>query len=196
MADLGDPATAHLGYMPPPPARIRRLGPHEVLDDEHGFTLWGLASCAGDPPREPVVTATAWEFATQELPGGASGRWVCLRYGTHDGGGLARAVLVVRTDEGTETTTVGERSGGWECSNLDRQVVAGTWWRSPGGRWHYLAAASREVAELSVSGAVAEEGDGPVLAVAGPRRGDGPPAEPVTVRAVDAHGDEMTPLTG
>ncbi|MCY9784299.1 hypothetical protein KIK06_10385 [Nocardiopsis sp. EMB25] len=196
VADLGDPATAHLGYMPPPPARIRRLGPHEVLDDEHGFALWGLASCAGDPPREPVVTATAWEFAAQELPGGASGRWVCLRYGTHDGGGLARAVLVVRTDEGTETTTVGERSGGWECSNLDRQVVAGTWWRSPGGRWHYLAAASREVAELSVSGAVAEEGDGPVLAVAGPRRGDGPPAEPVTVRAVDAHGDEMTPLTG
>ncbi|MDT0329339.1 hypothetical protein [Nocardiopsis lambiniae] len=194
--DLGGSATAHLGYMPPPPAEIRRLGPHEVLDPENGFALWGEVACAGGPPREAVITATAWEFAVQELPGGGSGRWVCLRYGTHDGGGLARAVLVATTGEGTETIVAGERSGGWECSNLDRQVVAGTWWRDPDGGWHYLAAASREVAGIRVSGGVDEDGDGPVLAVAGPERGDGPPAAPVTVSAVDVRGDEMTSLTG
>jgi hypothetical protein len=63
-------------------------------------------------------------------------------------------------------------------------------------RWHYLAAASREVARLEVSGAVEEDVDDAVPAVPGPRRGDGPPAEPVAVSAVDVHGDEMTPLTG
>ncbi|MGW9350142.1 hypothetical protein [Nocardiopsis flavescens] len=194
--DLGGPATAHLGYMPPPPAEIRRLGPHEVLDPGNGFELWGEAACAGGPPREPVVTATAWEFAVQDLPGGGSGRWVCLRYGTGDGGGLARALLVATTDEGTETVVAGEGGGGWECSNLDRQIVAGTWWQDTDERWHYLAAASREAAEVRVSGAVEEDGEGPVLAVPGPRRGDGPPASPVEVGAVDVHGNDMTPLTG
>jgi hypothetical protein len=196
VVDVGGHSTAHLGYMPPPPAGIRRSGPYEVLDSENGFDLWGEVACAGGAPREPVVTATAWEFARQDLPGGGTGRWVCVRYGTHDGGGLARAVLVASTGEGTEAVTAGERSGGWECSNLDRQVAAGAWWQEPGGRWHYLAAASREVARLEVSGAVEEDVDDAVLAVPGPRRGDGPPAEPVAVSAVDVHGDEMTPLTG
>ncbi|RKS05052.1 hypothetical protein DFP74_0641 [Nocardiopsis sp. Huas11] len=195
VVDLGGHATAHLGYMPPPPAEIRRLGPHEVLDTEHGFDLWGEVACAGDAPRGAVATATAWEFARQDLPGGGAGRWVCVRYGTHDGGGLARAVLVASTEEGTETITAGERPGGWTCSNLNRQVVAGTWWQEPEGRWHYLAAASREVADLSVSGPVEGDGDDAALAVPGPRRGDGPPADPVSVRAVNVHGDEMTPLT-
>ena len=196
VVDLGGHATAHLGYMPPPPAEIRRLGPHEVLDTENGFDLWGRVACAGDAPREAVATATAWEFARQELPGGGTGRWVCLRYGTLDGGGLARAILVASTEDGTETVTAGERSGGWECSNLDRQVAAGTWWKAPGGRWHYLAAASREVDRLRVSGPVEDDvDDSAALAAAGPRRGDGPPAEPVAVSAVDVHGDAMTSFT-
>lgn len=196
VVDLGGPATAHLGYMPPPPAEIRRLGPHEVLDTEHGFDLWGEVACAGGPPTGAVVTATAWEFAVQDLPGGGSGRWVCLRYGTRDGGGLARVVLVATTGTGTASVVAGERAGGWACSNLDRRVVAGTWWQDPDGRWHYLAAASREAAAVRVSGGVEADGEGPVLAVAGPRRGDGPPASPVRVGAVDVHGDAMTPLTG
>ncbi|KOX22052.1 hypothetical protein [Nocardiopsis sp. NRRL B-16309] len=192
VVDLDGFSTAHLGYMPPPPAEIRRLGPHEVLDPEHGFDLWGEAACAGGVPRGAVVAATAWEFAEQELPGGGTGRWVCVRYGTHDGGGLARAVLVAEGEEGTEAITAGERRGGWECSNLDRQVAAGTWWQADDGRWHYLAAASREVADLRVSGAADGGGDGPVLAAEGPRRGDGPPAGTVTVSAVNVHGDPMT----
>ncbi|WP_306371060.1 hypothetical protein, partial [Nocardiopsis sp. CC223A] len=195
VVDLGGPATAHLGYMPPPPAEIRRLGPHEVLGPGHGFELWGEVACAGGPPDGPVITATVWEFAVQDLPGGGSGRWVCLRYGTHDGGGLARAVLVATTDAGTGTVVAGERAGGWTCSNLDRQVVAGTWWQAPDGRWHYLAAASREAASVRVSGGVEADGEGPVLAVAGPRRGDRPPAPPVEVGAVDVHGGAMTPIT-
>ncbi|CAL9607585.1 hypothetical protein SUDANB121_05580 [Nocardiopsis dassonvillei] len=62
----------------------------------------------------------------------------------------------------------GERAGGWECGDLDRQVVAGTWWQDPGGGWHYLAAASREAASVRVSGGVEGDGEGPVLAVSGP----------------------------
>lgn len=192
--DLGGQDTAHLGYMPPPPGEIRRLGPHEVLDADSGFGLWGLAACAGEPPAEPVRTATAWEFARQELPGGGTGRWVCVRYGAHDGGGLARTLLVADTDAGTDTVVAGEREGGWECSNLDRQVAAGTWWQDGDERWHYLAAASREADRISVRGAASGSAEGgEALAVEGPEGGD-PPAEEVGLVAVDARGEEMTVL--
>ncbi|WP_017590129.1 hypothetical protein [Nocardiopsis ganjiahuensis] len=194
--DLGGLDTAHLGYMPPPPAEIRRLGPHEVLDPAQGFDLWGELACAGAPPEGPVRTATAWEFAVQELPGGGDGRWTCVRFGGHDGGGLARAVLVTETDEGTETVVAGESEGGWDCSNLNRQVAAGTWWQDADGRWHYLAAASREVAALTAEGGAegtSEDGTG-VLAVSGPRSETRPAAE-VTLTAVDVHGEEMTVLS-
>ncbi|MFE1166754.1 hypothetical protein [Nocardiopsis sp. NPDC058789] len=194
--DLGGPDTAHLGYMPPPPSEIRRLGPHEVLDAERGFDLWGELACAGGTPEEPVRTVTAWEFAVQELPGGGEGRWTCVRFGAHDGGGLARAVLVTRTDEGTRTVVAGERDGGWSCSNLDRQVAAGTWWQDDGSRWHYLAAASREAASLTVAGGAegaADDGEG-VLAVSGPRSEE-PPGGEVDLTALDAHGEEMTVLS-
>ncbi|MBB5489817.1 hypothetical protein [Nocardiopsis metallicus] len=194
--DLGGLDTAHLGYMPPPPAEIRRLGPHEVLAPEQGFDLWGELACAGAPPEGPVRTATAWEFAVQELPGGGEGRWACVRFGAHDGGGLARAVLVAQTDDGTETIVAGEREGGWDCSNLNRQVAAGTWWQDADGRWHYLAAASREVDTITAVGGVegsGEDGSG-FLAVSGPRS-DSPPVEEVVLTALDAHGDEMTVLS-
>lgn len=194
--DLGGLDTAHLGYMPPPPAEIRRLGPHEVLDSEQGFDLWGELACSGAPPEGPVRTATAWEFAVQELPGGGEGRWACVRFGTHDGGGLARAVLVAQTDEGAETVVAGEREGGWDCSNLNRQVAAGTWWQDVEGRWHYLAAASREVDTITVTGGAegtAGSGVG-VLEVAGPRS-DSPPAGEVSLTALDVRGDEMTVLS-
>lgn len=194
--DLGGAGTAHLGYMPPPPAEIRRLGPHEVLDPAHGFALWGLMACAGAPPAAPVATATAWEFARQELPGGGEGRWVCVRYGTQDGGGLARAVLAATTGEGTDTVVAGEREGGWDCSNLNRQVVAGTWWQDADERWHYLAAASREATSLTVrGGAEGAAQDGGPVAVEGPRGGQAP-ADPVQVSARDARGDAMTVFAG
>ncbi|MBR8740832.1 hypothetical protein [Nocardiopsis sp. MG754419] len=193
--DLGGVDTAHLGYMPPPPSEIRRLGPHEVLGPEQGFDLWAELACAGDPPEGPVRTATAWEFAVQDLPGGGTGRWTCVRFGGHDGGGLARAVLVTDTEEGTDAVVAGQREGGWDCSNLNRQIAAGTWWQDPEGGWHYLAAASREVAELTVSGGVEGTGEGGenVLEVNGPRS-QTRPAEPVDLVAVDVHGEEMTVL--
>ncbi|GAB3710000.1 hypothetical protein [Nocardiopsis nanhaiensis] len=193
--DLGGLDTAHLGYMPPPPADIRRLGPHEVLGPEQGFDLWGELACAGDPPEDPIRTATAWEFAVQDLPGGGTGRWSCVRFGGHDGGGLARAVLVAETDDGTEATVAGEREGGWDCSNLNRQVVAGTWWQDPDDRWNYLAAGSRETAALTAEGGAdgsSEDGE-TVLEVEGPVA-EAHPADEVDLSAVDVHGDEMTVL--
>ncbi|MBQ1080770.1 hypothetical protein [Nocardiopsis sp. B62] len=194
--DLGGLDTAHLGYMPPPPSEIRRLGPHEVLDSERGFDLWGDLACAGDTPEEPVRTVTAWEFAVQELPGGGEGRWTCVRFGGHDGGGLARAVLVTRTEAGTGTVLAGEREGGWDCSNLNRQVAAGTWWRDDDSRWHYLAAASREVTSLTVAGGAegSAEGGESALAVTGPRS-EMPPATEVDLTALDAEGEPMTVLS-
>lgn len=191
--DLGGPGTAHLGYMPPPPAEIRRLGPHEALDTEHGFDLWADLACSGAPPEGQVSTATAWEFAEQDLPGEeGTGRWTCVRYGTRDGGGLARAVLVTDGADGAPRTTVaGERENGWDCSNLNRQIVAGTWWQDGDEAWHYLAAASREAAGVTVRGEVSGSEEDTTLAVEAPATGGRPPGA-VEVSAVDGNGEEMT----
>ncbi|WP_150255029.1 hypothetical protein [Nocardiopsis deserti] len=178
----------------PDPAvvRVSGRGPHEVLDADSGFGLWGLAACAGEAPAEPVRTATAWEFARQELPGGGTGRWVCVCYGAHDSDDLARTVLVTDTDGGTDTVVAGERAGGWECSNLDRQVAAGTWWQAEDGRWHYLAAASREADRISAEGGASGSTEGgEALSVEGPEGGE-PPAEEVGLVAMDVRGEEMT----
>ncbi|MBE3000502.1 hypothetical protein IDM40_17595 [Nocardiopsis sp. HNM0947] len=195
--DMGGPGTAHLGYMPPPPEEIRRLGPHEVLDTEHGFDLWADLACSGAPPEGQISTATAWEFAEQELPGGeGTGRWTCVRYGTRDGSGLARAVLVTEGGDGSARTTVaGERENGWDCSNLNRQIVAGTWWQDTDDAWHYLAAASREAAEITARGEVSGSEEDTTLAVEGPASGE-QPSGGVEVSAVDGRSEEMTAFDG
>ncbi|WP_327085062.1 hypothetical protein OIE66_22125 [Nonomuraea sp. NBC_01738] len=49
----------------------------------------------------------------------------------------------------TRTRTV---SGGWDCSRLRRDVAAGAWWKAPSGKRYYVAAGSRRVVRLTVSG--------------------------------------------
>ncbi|GAB3498867.1 hypothetical protein [Nocardiopsis coralliicola] len=187
--DTGGLATAHIGYMPPPPAEIRRLGPHELTGDSGGFELWSELGCAAPPPDSPVATATAWEFAVTDLPGGGEGRWVCTRFGAESGRGEARVHLLADRGDGTEALPAGQRSNGWDCSNLSRHIAAGTWFEDGDGSWSFLAAGSRGTTELAVSGGADGTADGGELEVAGPDRG-APPVEQVRLSATTDTGSD------
>ncbi|MFI6522735.1 hypothetical protein ACIBF1_44780 [Spirillospora sp. NPDC050679] len=161
MADLGGLQSANLLYQPPPPARVRRLGPHQIDSapeaEPEGFGLWGRLGCAPSAPtaldrrgRGDVESATAWEFWRGDLPDqGGRGRWVCTRYAY--GGGRSTTYTTLLDGRGRALAT-GRRDDTWDCSRLQRDVASGTWWRSPKGRWHYLAAASRRVTVLTADG--------------------------------------------
>ncbi|GLU46673.1 hypothetical protein [Nocardiopsis ansamitocini] len=188
--DGGWSSTSHIGYMPPPPAEIRRLGPHELTGDPTGFKLWGELDCVLPPLDRPARTSTVWEFAVTDLPGGGSGRWTCTRFGFADGTGSA-VVTLLASQGRTRQVEVATHENGWDCSNLSRQVAAGAWWQDDDGAWHYLAGASRDAVSIRVEGAVTGTGEGPQLAVTGPPAGE-KPAGAVTVTAVNAEGQKMT----
>ncbi|MGI5163499.1 hypothetical protein ACQEU3_03995 [Spirillospora sp. CA-253888] len=161
MADLGGLHSANLLYQPPPPAQVRRLGPHQVdaapEAAPEGFVLWGRLGCAPSAPAAPdlrgrgdVESATAWEFWRGDLPDeGGKGRWVCTRYAYGGGRSTTHATLL---DGRGRALATGRRDDTWDCSRLRRDVASGAWWRSPKGRWHYLAAASRRVTVLTADG--------------------------------------------
>lgn len=64
-------------------------------------------------------------------------------------------------------TVAGARSTA-ACSRFGQHVVAATGWRSPRGHWFVVAAGSRAVTELSVTGAVSATKDGRTLALPAP----------------------------
>ncbi|MBO2454726.1 hypothetical protein J4573_47090 [Actinomadura barringtoniae] len=184
--DLGGLQSANLLYEPPPPAPVRRLGPHQVDSAPEavpwGFQLWGKLACRPAGPAAvtghgpgSVEMAMAWEFWAGNLPdGGGRGHWVCTRYGLGDGGSRTYATLL--DDRGA--TLTGQRSGTWDCSRLQRDVVSGTWWKSPKGRWYYLAAASRRVVILAADGPFSHPAVKKGFLVAqGPKGGQQPPGK-------------------
>ncbi|WP_067488322.1 hypothetical protein [Actinomadura hibisca] len=195
MADLGGLQSANLMYQPPPPAPVRRLGPHQIdaaPDAEpDGFTLWGRLGCAPSAPtsldrtgRGDVESATAWEFWRGDLPDkGGRGRWICTRYAY--GGGRSVTYTTLLDGRGQALLT-GRRDDTWDCSRLQRDVASGTWWRSPKGRWHYLAAASRRVTVLTADGPFVRRPTvrGGLLTVAGPVAEHAPDGR-VTLAAAD-----------
>ncbi|MDL4774635.1 MULTISPECIES: hypothetical protein [Thermomonosporaceae] len=204
MADLGDLQSANLLFQPPPPAPVRRLGPHQIDSAPEaapaGFALWGRLGCTPAAPaghaapagpasrsaggRGDVESATAWEFWSGALPDrGGPGRWVCTRYAFGDGGSATYALLL----DTRGAVLAGRHADTWDCSRLQRDIAAGAWWRSPNGRWHYLAAASRRVAALTARGPFARPAvRGGLLIARGPA-GDRPPAGRVTLLARNDH---------
>ncbi|MFC4909800.1 hypothetical protein [Actinomadura gamaensis] len=96
-----------------------------------------------------VVSATAWEFWTGPLPDGAGpGRWVCARYAYMGG----RSATYVALLDAAHTLVAGHRVDSDDCTPARRDLAGATWWRSPKGRWYYLAAASRRVTVLAADG--------------------------------------------
>ncbi|MBW8485419.1 hypothetical protein [Actinomadura parmotrematis] len=199
MADLGRLSAANLMYQPPPPAPVRRLGPHQIDGAPEampqGFALWGRLGCTPAGPaaldragRGDVESATAWEFWSGALPDkGGKGHWVCTRYAYDNGRSATYATLL--DDRGAVLT--GAHTDTWDCSRLQRDVVSGGWWRSPAGRWWYLAAASRRVTTLYADGPFERPAvkDG-FLTARGPA-GARPPSGRVLLTGGNYHGQLM-----
>ncbi|MFI6320004.1 hypothetical protein ACIBG8_20880 [Nonomuraea sp. NPDC050556] len=146
MIDFGRLVMANAYYQPPPPAEINRYGPNELDTVPGGFEVWKRLGCALDRPSGEIQAATAWEFWAGQLPEGVAGRWVCLRLTDATGGSSITGVLLTRT----AATITGTRTNTWDCSRLSRDIVAGTWWRGPSGKRHYVAAGSRRVVAITV----------------------------------------------
>ncbi|RMI36059.1 hypothetical protein EBO15_39600, partial [Actinomadura harenae] len=152
-----------------------------------GFALWRRLGCGAAGPaaldrrgRGDVESATAREFWTGPLPDGAGpGHWMCVRYAYTGGRGAAYAVLA--DDRGLHV--IGRRLDTPDCASAGGDVASAGWWRSPKGRWYYLAAASRRVTALSAQGPFQPvEADGGLLAGRGPVASV-PPSGRITVVA-------------
>ncbi|MFI0372455.1 hypothetical protein ACH35V_31710 [Actinomadura sp. 1N219] len=128
VGDLGGPRATVLGYHSPDyrPARTERparLG-------AEGQKFWNRLACQTEP-SQPVSEAMAWNFWSGTVPhGGKHADWVCTRWTPIGGAATARATLLGEKDKATGSCDA-------------RRPVSGTWWRSPSGRWYYLAAAGR-----------------------------------------------------
>ncbi|MEU8797646.1 hypothetical protein [Spirillospora sp. NPDC048819] len=129
VGDLGGPRAAVLTYHSPA-HRPGPAGPPDRLG-EKAREFWNRLACLTPRPDRPVSEAMAWNFWSGKLPhGGKRADWFCTRL-THSGGAAtARAALLAAEDRATGLCDA-------------RRPVSGTWWRSPSGRWYYLAAAGR-----------------------------------------------------
>ncbi|GAA4090758.1 hypothetical protein [Nonomuraea soli] len=157
MIDFGRLTLANAYYQPPPPAEINRYGPHELDSLPQGFSAWKALGCAVKRPAGEIESAMAWEFWAGALPEGVDGRWICLRLADTGGGSSVQGVLL-GTRKGRVTSTVtASRPGGWDCSRLRRDVVAGVSWKAPSGKRYFVAGGSRRVVEISLDG---RESDG------------------------------------
>ncbi|MEV0736686.1 hypothetical protein AB0I51_12080 [Streptomyces sp. NPDC050549] len=157
LAPLGDLSPVHLTYTPlpghgTPPARR----PREATGSQ-ALLAWAHQACALQPLRDTGVRAVNnWDFAEQDLPdGGGHAVWTCARADTWRGPG--DVTISFRTSgyaPAAPARTVTRARATAACSRFGQHVVAASGWRSPNGHWYALAAGSRAVTSLSVSGDV------------------------------------------
>jgi hypothetical protein len=163
VADLGGPALTEIAY---------RTRSGAAGSSGAGVRLWERLACAVPRPERPAASATAWEFWTGKLPGGTRGDWICTRYTFPDGGSTAYGTLL--------TGRTKEYASG-DCGHEPDGAVSGTWRRS-GGRWYYVAAASRDLTPHAEGTDGKPKTKARLLVVKG-RRSERPPAEPVILTA-------------
>ncbi|MFE7169753.1 hypothetical protein [Streptomyces sp. NPDC057616] len=187
LADRGALSPAHLTYTPlpgkgGPPGRPREAtGPAALL-------AWAHTACTLDSPGNAGVrSVNAWDFAEQSLPDrGGTAVWSCARADTWSGPGDVTVTLRTSRDVPAEPArTIARARSTAACSRFGQNVAATVGWRSPAGHWYVLAAGSRAVTRLSVSGDVSATKQGRTLDLPVSRR-------PRTqVRATVATGEQL-----
>ncbi|MFB6549839.1 hypothetical protein [Streptomyces sp. NPDC056405] len=164
LTDLGGLSPVHLTYTPlpgeeGPPARR----PREATGSA-ALAAWSRLAChLGSGTGDAVRSVNLWDFADQQLPqGDEDAVWSCFRAVTWRGSG---DVTVGLRAEGTAPARIVARARDTAaCSRFGQHVVAHTRWRSPQGDWYVLAAGSRAVTSLTITGDVAAESNGRTLA--------------------------------
>ncbi|ALV38058.1 hypothetical protein AS200_42990 [Streptomyces sp. CdTB01] len=165
LADRGGLSPAHLTYVPLP-GRGRPPGRPREATGPAALVAWGHLACAlGSLGDAGVRSVNAWDFAEQHLPdSGGTAVWTCARADTWSGPG--EVTVTLRTSRDTPTAparTVARARSTAACSRFGQNVAATTGWRSPRGHWYVLAAGSRAVTRLSVSGDASATKEGRTL---------------------------------
>ncbi|GGR95069.1 hypothetical protein GCM10010252_37250 [Streptomyces aureoverticillatus] len=150
--DLGELTPAHL-------TAGRPDAPREAAAKD-----WSQTACSLAAARSHGVRAVnAWAYARQPLPDGAgSAEWVCTRAETWRGGG-GRVLAQFVTPGARAGAVAAKAEGGAACGVREPSVLAGVLWKSRAGSWYLLAAGSKDVSSISVSGG--ERASGNTLAV-------------------------------
>ncbi|MFF3303688.1 hypothetical protein [Streptomyces sp. NPDC002908] len=167
VTDLGELAPVHLTHTPRPGAGAPARQPREATGTE-GLAGWARTACSLRDLRHSGVRAVNdWHFARQPLPGTrATADWVCTRADTWRGPGRVLVQFVPpAASPSAPAALVSEHRNTALCSRFGQHVAAGILWRSPVGGWYVLAAGSRAVRRVEVSGSVHGVSDGPTLAV-------------------------------
>ncbi|MFD5965504.1 hypothetical protein ACFWGR_04640 [Streptomyces sp. NPDC060311] len=148
------------------PARLTTGRPGGAKDASGAKALdaWAPYACSlGAVRGQGVRSVNAWEFAEQPLPDGTgSGDWVCTRAETWRGEG-ARVLAQFRTPGGAQGAVAARAQDVPACGERDPHVLAGVLWKSEGGHWYLLAAASRGTASIEAVGGVSDSADGNLL---------------------------------
>ncbi|MFF1379375.1 hypothetical protein [Streptomyces sp. NPDC058308] len=187
VADLGGLSPVHLSYTPLPGSGARARQPREATS-RAALLSWAHGACRLSELRGNGVRAVnQWDFAEQGLPeGGGRAVWSCTRASTWRGPGSV--LLQFRTSAQSATAPaqiVGRARATAACSRFGQHVVADARWTSGSGHRFLLAAGSREVTRISVTGDVDAAKRGRLLAVRAPKDAW------VTVRARLADGQEL-----
>ncbi|MFF0183785.1 hypothetical protein [Streptomyces sp. NPDC005244] len=171
LTDLGELSPVHLTYTPlpghgTPPARQ----PREATGTP-ALVAWAHMACGLEKLRgSGVREVNAWDFAEQDLPeNGGHAVWACARAGTWRGPGDVRVLLrLPASSPSAPAREVARARSTAACSRFGQHVVADAHWRSDAGHWYLLAAGSRAVTGIEVTGAVRARRDGRTLAVRAP----------------------------
>lgn len=140
-----------------------------------------------------VEAASAWEFWSGKLPeSNDPAHWVCARYTYTDGHSAAYVALLGGHGTHRWAVRTGTAHGTWDCSRLKRDLVTGTWWHAPSGRWYYVGAASRRIVVFTASGPFARPSVRDEFLVAKGPKGGGRPAGPVRLTGKNYHGQWVT----
>ncbi|MEU0126391.1 hypothetical protein [Streptomyces sp. NPDC006289] len=167
VTDLGDLAPVHLTHTPKPGSGAPSRQPREATGTD-ALTGWARTACSLQDLRGSGVRAVNhWQFAEQPLPGTRTrAGWVCTRADTWRGQGRVLVQFVPPAQSPTEPAeVVADRRNTALCSRFGQHVVAGTHWRSPTGAWYVLAAGSRAVRGIEVTGSVLGTAQGQTLAL-------------------------------
>ncbi|MGW1077488.1 hypothetical protein [Streptomyces sp. NPDC002537] len=160
VTDLGELTPARL-TTGAPGAQHDVTGPSARAD-------WAHTACHLQTVRsQGVRSVNSWPYATQPLPGGASGsaEWLCTRAETWRGAGSRVLALfqVPGARPGAQSASVARADDSPACGTHDPHALAGVLWKSPGGSWYALAAGSDDVGSITATGAVQATSPGRLL---------------------------------
>ncbi|MEU7576591.1 hypothetical protein AB0B50_03180 [Streptomyces sp. NPDC041068] len=171
VADLGDLSPVHLSYTPLPGSGAPARQPREATG-RAALLSWARGACRLPQLRgSGVRSVNHWDFAEQNLPEDA-GRavWSCTRASTWRGPGSVLIQFRTSTESATAPAKlVGQARSTAACSRFGQHVVAGTAWTAGSGHRYLLAAGSRQVTGISVTGDVETDRRGRTLAVRAPK---------------------------